>query len=152
MKFRNTLFAIAALAALPALAQTIGTVTTVNGVATVTTGSSGAAIAPGAVIMHGSRVVTTSTGSVTLRLNNGCTVTVPPGHGVTVLSTQTCEQLTQAIRPVTTTVTTSTTTAMVPAGNVFANSGAVPIGAGLLFGAGLLMWLDDNKDGHISGR
>lgn len=152
MIFRKPLFVIAALVALPALAQTLGTVTTVNGVATVTTGSTGSAIAPGAVIAHGSRVVTTSTGTVTLRLNNGCTVTVPPGHAVTVLSTQTCEQLTQAIRPVTTVVTTTTTAAAVPAGNVLTSPGAVPIGAGLLFGAGLLMWLDDRSDGPISGR
>ncbi|NNU45315.1 hypothetical protein [Ramlibacter montanisoli] len=37
---------------------------------------------------------------MTLRLNNGCTVTVPPAHGVTVLQTMTCQQLTAAVQPV----------------------------------------------------
>jgi hypothetical protein len=37
---------------------------------------------------------------MSLRLNSGCTVTVPPGHGVTVLQTMTCQQLVAAVQPV----------------------------------------------------
>lgn len=152
MKFKNLLLALSVLAAAPAFAQTIGTVTTVNGVATVTTGTTGTAVVVGAPIVNGSRVITTSTGSVTLRLNNGCTLTVPPGHGVTVLSTLTCEQLRAAIQPVTTTVTTTTTATQVPVGiGPFTGNTALAAGA-IILGAGLLIANDDDDDAPISGR
>ena len=152
MKLKNLLLALTAFAAAPVFAQAIGTVTTVNGVATVTTGTTGTAIVTGAPIMHGSRVITTSSGSVTLRLNNGCTVTVPPGHGVTVLSNLTCEQLRASIQPVTTTVTTTTTATQVPVGiGPFTGSTALAAGA-LVLGAGLLIANDDDNDQPLSGR
>lgn len=150
MKLKNLLLVLSAFAAAPAFAQTIGTVTTVNGVATVTTGTTGTAVVVGAPIVNGSRVITTSTGSVTLRLNNGCIVTVPPGHGVTILSNLTCEQLRAAIQPVTTTVTTTTTSSQVPVGiGPFTGNTALAAGA-LLLGAGLM--IADDDDGPISGR
>jgi hypothetical protein len=152
MKLKNLLLALSAFAAAPVFAQAIGTVTTVNGVATVTTGTTGTAIVTGAPIMHGSRVITTSSGSVTLRLNNGCTVTVPPGHGVTVLSNLTCEQLRAAIQPVTTTVTTTTTTSQVPVG-IGPFSGGTALGAAaILLGAGLAIANDDDDEAPLSGR
>jgi hypothetical protein len=101
MKTARALLGISALAAASALAQApLGTVSTVNGVATVTTSTGGTTLVAGAPIVHGSRVVTTSASSVTLRMTNGCTVTVPPAHGVTVLSTMTCQQLQAAVQPV----------------------------------------------------
>lgn len=145
MRIKKLLLALAAFCAAPAFAQVIGTVQSVNGVATITTGTTGLAIAPGATISHGSRVITTSSGSVTLRLNNGCVVTVPPGHGVTVLSTQTCEQLRAAIQPVTTTVNTLTTTTTVPVGTVgFTRTGG--IAAAVLLGAAALAIANDDDD------
>jgi len=150
---KKLLLALAALAAAPAFAQALGVVESVNGVATVTTGTTGLAIAPGAQIMHGSRVITTSSGSVNLRLNNGCTATVPPGHGVTVLSTQTCEQLRAAIQPVTTTVNTVTTRTTVPVGAVgFTPTGGVA--AAVLLGAAALAIAndDDDDDAPLSPR
>ena len=100
MRIGTSLIAIAALAAGPVFAQALGTVTTVNGVATFSTSTGNATLVAGTPILHGSRVVTTSASSATLRMNNGCTVNVPPGHGVTVLSTQTCAQLQAAVQPV----------------------------------------------------
>lgn len=151
---KKLLLALAAVAAGPAFAQAIGVVQSVTGVATVTTGTSGLAIAPGASIMHGSRVITTSNSSVVLRMNNGCVVTVPPGHGVTVLSTQTCEQLRAAIQPVTTTVTTlstTTTRTTVPVGTVGIGSNTA-IGAAALLGAAALAIATDDDDAPLSPR
>lgn len=152
MKFKNLLLALSALAAAPAFAQTIGTITTVNGVATVTTGTTGTAIVTGAPIVEGARVITTSNASVTLRLNNGCTLTVPGGHGVTVRSNVPCEQLRASIQPVTTTVTTTTTATQVPVGiGPFTGNTALAAGA-IILGAGLLIANDDDGDAPISGR
>jgi len=101
MKVRILVAAIATLVVAPAFAQALGTVTAVTGVATVLTGGSATTLTPGMTLVHGARIVTTSTSSATLRMNSGCTVTVPPGHGLTVLSTQTCQQLQAALLPVT---------------------------------------------------
>ena len=141
MKIKHLLLVLAAVGAAPAFAQALGTVTSVSGVATVTTGTSGTAVTVGAPIVSGSRVVTTSNSSVTLTLNNGCVVTVPPSSGVTVLSTQTCDQLRAGVVPVTTTVQTTTTTTRVPVaigpfGGNTAGIAALLLGTGLLAAAG----------------
>jgi hypothetical protein len=98
---KNLLIAMSALFAASAFAQApLGTVTSVEGVVTATQGAAGVTVTPGTSIQNGMRFVTTSRGSVSLRLNSGCTVTVPPGHGVTVLQSMTCQQLTAAVQPV----------------------------------------------------
>lgn len=155
MQFKKLLLSLSAVAAFSALAQAqLGTVTSVSGVATVTTGTSGLAVAAGTPIMHGSRVITTQTGTVALSLANGCTLTVPPGHGVTILSTMTCQQLTAAVQPVATTVTTTTATTTVPAGSAFtANPATVNgliIGAGALIAVGIIAGGGD--DAPLSAR
>jgi hypothetical protein len=157
MQLKKLLLSLSTFAAAAALAQaSLGTITSVNGVATVTTGTSGAAVAPGAPIMHGSRVITTSNATVVLRLNNGCTLTVPPGHGVTVLSTMTCQQLTAAVQPVATTVTTTTAATTVPVGPAFGpGSGVVNgfvAGTALLIAVGALRIEDDDDDAPLSPR
>jgi len=98
---KNLLLALSTLAAASVFAQApLGTVTNVEGVVTATQGATGVTVTPGTTIQNGMRFVTTSRGSVTLRLNSGCTVAVPPGHGVTVLQSMTCQQLTAAVQPV----------------------------------------------------
>jgi len=155
MNPKKLLLATAALAAASAFAQApLGTVTSVNGVATVTTGTTGTAITAGAPIVNGARVITTSTGSVTFRLANGCTVNVPPGHAVTVLSSLSCEQLTASVRPVQTavTTTTATTSTTVPAGPVFGPPNpAVMAGIGAVALIGIIIAADDD-DEPLSAR
>lgn len=101
MNTRHFLFALLSASGFAAFAQApLGTVTNVQGVVTATQGASGVTVTPGTAVQNGMRFVTTSRGSVSLRLNSGCTVTVPPGHGVTVLQSMTCQQLTAAVQPV----------------------------------------------------
>lgn len=159
MKNRTALPAIAiTLAAGAAMAQApLGTVTQVQGIATVTTGTSGAAIAAGAPVVNGARVITTSSGTVTLRLNNGCTVTVPPGHALTVVSGLSCQQLTAAITP--TATTTTTATARVPATTTMGATGAevavvngVIVGTGALIAAAIAADVADEDDEPVSAR
>ncbi|HVE51981.1 MAG TPA: hypothetical protein VNB23_01215 [Ramlibacter sp.] len=153
MKTNKLALAVASLAAASVFAQAIlGTVTSVEGVATVTTGTTGTAISAGAPIVNGARVITTSTGSVTFRLANGCTITVPPGHAVTVQSNLSCEQLRAAMRPVVTTTATTTTTTTVPGGPFF---GVAP-GATAAIAAGLIIAVvvanQDDDDEPLSAR
>lgn len=148
MAIKKLLLILAAgLAGTGAWAQTpLGTVVNVNGVATMTHGATGATVAPGTVIQNGMRFVTTSGSSVTLRLNSGCTVTVPPAHGVTVLQSMTCQQLTAAVQPV---------------GPVVANPGFPPApaimqtvilgGAVGILAAGITQVVDDD-DESLSAR
>lgn len=101
MTLKKLLLAVTALVGAMAFAQApIGTVVNVNGVVTATQGATGMTVTAGTPIQNGMRFVTTSNGSVTLRLNNGCQVNVPPGHGVTVLQSMTCPQLVAAVQPV----------------------------------------------------
>ena len=101
MTLKKLLLALSAVFALSAFAQaSLGTVTNVEGVVTATQGATGVAVTPGTVVQNGMRFVTTSRGSVTLRLNSGCTVTVPPSHAVTVSQDMTCQQLIAAVQPI----------------------------------------------------
>lgn len=104
MTFKKLLLVSTVLAGAAAFAQEpLGTVTSVHGVVTATQGTTGMTVAPGVAIQNGTRFVTTSNASVTLHLNSGCTITVPPGHSVTVLQSMTCRELVAAVQPVATT-------------------------------------------------
>lgn len=101
MKSRKLLAALSALACVGAFAQaSLGIVSRVEGVVTATVGSSGVTVTPGTAVRDGMRFVSTSRGSTTLRMNNGCLVTVPPGHGVTIQQGMDCQQLASAVQPI----------------------------------------------------
>ena len=101
MTIKKILLALSMLAGVSVFAQApLGTVTNVEGVVTATQGATGVTVTPGTAIQNGMRFVTTTRGSVTLQMNSGCTVNVPAGHGVTVLQSMTCQQLTAAVQPV----------------------------------------------------
>src|SRR3954467_3439657 len=100
MALKKLFVALSSLVAAAAMEQSLGTVSNVQGIVTATQGATGTTVAPGSAIVNGTRFVTTSTGSVTLSLNNGCVVTLQPGQAVTVLQSMTCQQLTAAVQAV----------------------------------------------------
>lgn len=146
MNTRHFLFALLSASCFAAYAQApLGTVTNVQGVVTATQGATGVTVTPGTAVQNGMRFVATSRGSATLRLNSGCTVTVPPGHGVTVLQSMTCQQLTAAVQPVTPVAgqaPLATTAGVV--------NGVVAVG-GIAVAAGVLHGLTKNEE-NLSGR
>ena len=145
MKTKKLLLALSALVAAAAFAQApLGTVSNVQGVVTATQGATGVSVGPGTAIQNGMRFVTTSNGSVTLRLNNGCTVTVPPAHGVTVLQNMTCQQLTAAVQPVVPVAAASPAFAPNP-GLV---NGLITVGAAVL-AVGIIRELTDDDDAAV---
>jgi len=142
---KNLLLALSAVAAASAFAQApLGTVTNVEGVVTATQGAAGVNVTAGTPIQNGMRFVTTSRGSMTLQMNSGCSVTVPPGNGVTVLSSMTCQQLQAAVQPV---VPVASQPVYVGAG---VGNAAIAVG-GVLIGLGVLHEATKNED-HVSGQ
>ncbi len=77
----------------------LGTVGNVQGLVTDIDGASVSSTVPGEVIRDGESFVTSSSGSVTLQLNNGCTLTLQPNQKVTIDSRMTCRELTSSITP-----------------------------------------------------
>ena len=78
----------------------LGTVGNVQGLVTDSDGVSVSSTVPGEAIRDGERFVTSSSGSVTLQLNNGCTLTLQPNQAVTIDSRMTCRELVAAVTPV----------------------------------------------------
>lgn len=94
------ILASALLASLAYAQAQVGTVGNVQGLVTDTDGASVSSTTPGERIVDGERFVTSSNGSVTLQLNNGCTLTLQPNQAVTIDSRMTCRELTAAVTPV----------------------------------------------------
>lgn len=83
-----------AVLATAAFAQdSLGTVTNVQGLVTETVGAEVTSATSGKQIVDGERFVASSSGSVTLQLNNGCTINLQPSQAVTIDSRMTCKQL-----------------------------------------------------------
>lgn len=101
MILQRLLFATCALAGASAFAQSsMPTVGRVEGTVTASQGGNGRLLAPGSSLQDGTRVVSTSGGTATLQAGGGCSVSVPPGHGVTVRRGMDCQQLRAGVAPV----------------------------------------------------
>jgi hypothetical protein len=81
----------------PAPAQ-LGTVENVQGLVTVSDGTSIGNVVKGGPVMDGSRFVTSSSGSATLKLDNGCIVALKPSQSLTFQGKQNCDQTLAAIQ------------------------------------------------------
>jgi hypothetical protein len=150
MTIRKLLLALTAFVGVSAFAQApLGTVTNVQGVVTATQGATGMTVTPGTVVQNGMRFVTTSNASMTLRLNSGCTVNVPAGHGVTVLQTMTCQQLVAAVQPVVPVAAAASSQGFAPAAGAV-NVGIVVVGA--LITAAIIEETANNDDQPLSGQ
>ena len=92
-----------ALLASAAFAQnppSLGKVRNVEGLVTDTEGASVTSTEVGEEIHDGERFVTSSNGTVTLQLNNGCTLRLEPNQAVTIDKNMTCRELIAAVEPV----------------------------------------------------
>ena len=101
-KKMSVLFGVALLAS-AAFAQnqpSLGTVRNVEGLVTDTDGASVTSTEVGEPIHDGERFVTSSSGRVTLELNNGCTLKLEPNQAVTIDRNMTCRALLAAVEPV----------------------------------------------------
>ena len=101
MSVKSILIFSASFAAAVAFAQdSLGTVTKVQGLVTDTVGDQVTSTNLGEQIVDGERFVTSSSGTVTLQFNNGCTLTLQPNQAVTIDSRMGCKELLAAVSPV----------------------------------------------------
>lgn len=111
-----------------ALAQAVlGSATEVHGLVTVSSGATLSTAAPGTPILDGSRYVTGSGSSATLRLSNGCVINMSPNQAITVAGQKTCDQLVASIETTRATLAVAQTTGV-----------ELGVGAGAGAGAGVI--------------
>jgi hypothetical protein len=79
----------------------VGQATEVKGLVTVSDGSSVANVALGSPVIDGSRYVTSSSGSVTLRLDNDCDIVLKPSETVTIKRERGCAALLASVQSLT---------------------------------------------------
>jgi hypothetical protein len=77
----------------PISQESLGTVRNVQGIVTDTDGASVTSTEVGEAIHDGERFVTSSSGAVTLQLNNNCTITLQPNQAITIDKRMTCREL-----------------------------------------------------------
>jgi hypothetical protein len=122
-----------ACASVSALAQPAAKLEKVQGVVLATQGQRTGQVTAGKDLADGARVVTTSNSSVTLQGPGGCSVSVPPGHAVTVGRGMSCQQLKVGVSPVIPDVAARSPTAPPPAVlDRLRQVGASPVAIGVL--------------------
>lgn len=129
-----------------ALAQApVGVVQDVQGLVTVSQGNTMGNLVKDLRIADGARLVTTSTGTAHITLDNGCRITLEPNQAITIDSRLDCKALVAAIGPA--------AGGAAVAGGVAVSAGrsvALPVFLGL--GAGMLLHTrTSNKSQNSSG-
>ena len=105
----------------------VGVVTRVEGLVTVSQGDTLGNAFKDKVILENARVVTTSSGSITIRLNNGCVIELKANQAVTIDNRRECKAILAAIQP-------AGAVGVAGAGGV----GAAGIGNAVIVGVGVL--------------
>jgi len=77
----------------------VGAVSAIDGLSTVSQGNTLSNLTQGEPILQGARVVTSSTGTVRIVMNNGCVVSLNRNEAVTIDSRIACGTLTAGIVP-----------------------------------------------------
>ena len=105
MKKFTFLLSLSAFCTTMSFAQTpapeaVGVVTRVEGLVTVSQDNIMGNAFKDEVILQNARVVTTASGSTTIRLNNGCVIDLKPNQAVTVDLRRECKAILASIQPV----------------------------------------------------
>lgn len=131
----TTLASASAMAQGPA--ESVGVIQGVDGLVTISQGNTLGNVAKDGKIVNGARVVTTSTGSTFVKLNNGCLINLAPNQAVTIDTKLDCKAQVASIQ--------STLLATTATGSGSAGSGALVAGiVGGLVLTGLIV--NSNKD------
>ena len=146
----GTLFAAVSFAQTPA-PEAVGVVTRVEGLVTVSQGNTMGNVFKDEVILQNARVVTTASGSTTIRLINGCVVDLKPNQAVTVDFKRECKAILAAIQP-------AGAVGVAGAGGVAAAgvppglSNAIIVGSGVWIGVGLIKAISSSNENSALQR
>ena len=141
----GTLFTAVSFAQTPS-PEAVGVVTRVEGLVTVSQGNTMRNAFKDEVILQNARVVTTSSGSTTIRLNNGCVIDLKPNQAVTVDFKRECKAILAAIQPAG--AVSGVGAAGVPPGL----NNAIIVGAGVLMGVGLINAISNSNQNSALQR
>ena len=114
--------------------EAVGVVTRVEGLVTVSQNNVLGNVSKDEVVLQNARVVTTSSGSTTIRLNNGCIIDLKPNQAVTVDFRRECKAILASIQPAGAVGAGGVGVAGVPPGL----GNALIVGGGVLTGAGVI--------------
>ena len=133
-----TLLGALALSAAAIAQANLGTVSNTQGLVTMSDGTTFATATAGSPVTDGMRFLTSTGGTVTLQLQNGCTINLQANQALTVQQSMSCAQLNAAIVNV------------VPAGGGTFAGGGLPgtTLAALGMGVGILAIQNSNLSGQ----
>jgi hypothetical protein len=120
-----------------AASPVVGATAEVEGLVTMSVGTNVSNVAGTVSVIDGSRFVTASTGSVTLKFADGCIVKLNPNQSLVVDNSRPCAARIAAVQVV---------------GTATAGSGAIgPLGAGALLGLGIAAVNSGGRSGGTAG-
>ena len=94
---KSIVFALSALVAAAVIAQpVVGTLSNVEGLVTITQNNQLVTAGNGSTVVDGARIISTSTGHVTIDVND-CKVTLNPNESVTIDSSVSCDKFRAAV-------------------------------------------------------
>ena len=146
----GSLFTAVSFAQTPA-PEAVGVVTRVEGLVTVSQGNTMGNAFKDEVILQNARVVTTASGSATIRLNSGCVIDLKPNQAVTVDFKRECKAILAAIQP-------AGAVGVAGAGGVGAAgvppglNNAIIVGAGVWIGVGLIKAISSSNENSALQR
>ena len=146
----SAIFTTVSFAQTPA-PQEVGVVARVEGLVTVSQGDALGNVFKDEVILQNARVVTTATGSTTIRLNNGCVIVLMPNQAVTVDARRECKAILAAIQP-------AGAIGVAGAGGVGAAGvppglgNALIVGGGVLTGVGVIRAISNSNENSALQR
>ena len=140
----SALFITTVFAQAPA-PEAVGVVVRVDGLVTVSQNNTLGNVFKEEVIVQNARVVTTASGSTTIRLNNGCVIDLKPNQGVTVDIRRECKAILAGIQPV---GAVSVGASGVPPGL----NNAIIVGAGVVIGVGLINAISNSNQNSALQR
>ena len=146
----SALFITTAFAQAP-VPEAVGVVTRVEGLVTVSQGNTMGNVFKDDVILQNARVVTTASGSTTIRLNNGCVIDLKPNEVVTVDFRRECKAILAAIQP-TGAVGVAGIGGVGAAGVPPGLSTAIIVGGGALIGLGVIRAISNSNENSALQR
>ena len=128
--------------------QAVGVVIRVEGLVTVSQGDSLGNVFKDEIVLQNARVVTTASGSTTIKLNSGCIIDLKPNQAVTVDFRRDCKTILASILPTGAGGSVGVGAVGVPPGL----NNAIFVGGGVLIGLGVINAISKSNESSALQR